>query len=346
MPSHSQSLQFPFETPPVGAAPVEVAAGLFWLRLPLPGRLDHVNAWLCDGSDGWTIIDCGMNSAETQAVWDRTFETTLAARRVSDILVTHGHVDHVGYLGALAERSGAAVWMSLSEYLTAGMRITEPENRIAEQAEIWLAWCGCPSNEGETIIANRIGIRSNFVPLPLQYRRLQTGDSFPAGGTTWEVRAFGGHAPEMITLFDPERHLLIAADQILSHITPSITVHPGEPCGDPLQEFFASFDTLAQLPVDTLVLPSHGAPFYGLHERLAQLRSHHEARLEQVEATLDTPQTPYAVARMVFARAMAGNHARQALSETLAHLNYLERRGRVVADLDDRGVVHFSRKAG
>ncbi|MCR6672611.1 MBL fold metallo-hydrolase [Devosia ginsengisoli] len=292
---------------------------------------------------GWTVIDCGMNSAETRAVWDRTFETTLASRGVGDILVTHGHVDHVGYLGTLAERSGATVWMSLAEYLTAGLRITEPEERTAEQANIWLAWCGCPTDEGETIIANRIGVRSNFVPLPVQYRRLQTGDSFLAGGASWEVRAFGGHAPEMITLFDPGRHLLIAADQVLSHITPSITVHPGEPYGDPLQEFFASFDVLAQLPADTLVLPSHGAPFYGLHERLAQLRSHHEARLDQVEATLDTPQTAYAVALMVFARAMAGSHARQALSETLAHLNYLQRRGRVVTSLDDNGAARFAR---
>ena len=56
---------------------IEVASGVFWLRMPLPFALDHINLWLLadeiDGVKGWTAIDCGYGNAATRALWEAHF---------------------------------------------------------------------------------------------------------------------------------------------------------------------------------------------------------------------------------------------------------------------------------
>jgi glyoxylase-like metal-dependent hydrolase (beta-lactamase superfamily II) len=58
----------------------------------------------------------------------------------------------------------------------------------------------------------------------------------------------------------------------------------GEPEANPLKAWFNSLEQfLGALPADTLVLPAHNAPFYGLHERLRFLIEHHEDHLLALE---------------------------------------------------------------
>jgi len=85
--------------------------------------------------------------------------------------------------------------------------------------------------------------------------------------------------------FNPLR-LMNASDQILSHITPSVIVPLAQPDANPIKEYLNSLARLESLPSDTLVLPSHGIPFRALHARLAQLREHHQMRLDDVDPSL------------------------------------------------------------
>jgi glyoxylase-like metal-dependent hydrolase (beta-lactamase superfamily II) len=52
-------LMFPHTQPPEPRKPITIAPGVQWLRLPLPYRLDHVNAYLIEDNDGWTVLDTG-----------------------------------------------------------------------------------------------------------------------------------------------------------------------------------------------------------------------------------------------------------------------------------------------
>ncbi len=93
-----------------------------------------------------------------------------------------------------------------------------------------------------------------------------------------------GHAPEMVCLHSAARGILIAADQVLPRISPHIGSHASEPEADPLGDFLRSLMRFAALPEDTLVLPSHGEPFHGLHGRIAALKDHHGERLDRLRA--------------------------------------------------------------
>ena len=85
----------------------------------LPFALDHINLWMLEDGDGWTLVDTGLADAPTRAQWEQVFAATLGARAVRRILVTHFHPDHAGNAGWLCERFGVPLWMTQGEYLTA-----------------------------------------------------------------------------------------------------------------------------------------------------------------------------------------------------------------------------------
>ena len=96
-----------------------LSSKIFWLRLRLPFALNHVNVWLCDDGDGWTIVDTGYGDAPTRAVWEAALAGLLDGRPLHRVLVTHFHPDHFGQAGWLCERTGAELCMSRTEWLAA-----------------------------------------------------------------------------------------------------------------------------------------------------------------------------------------------------------------------------------
>jgi glyoxylase-like metal-dependent hydrolase (beta-lactamase superfamily II) len=58
--------------------PLELAEGLLLLRLPLPFALNHVNVYLLEEDDGWTIVDCGLDTPATRQIAIRRIEVTRA----------------------------------------------------------------------------------------------------------------------------------------------------------------------------------------------------------------------------------------------------------------------------
>ena len=162
---------------------------------------------------------------------------------------------------------------------------------------------------------------------PAVHLVLEAGQELTLAGSRWRIIIGEGHAPEQVTLFSPERRLLIAADQILPRISPVVGVWASSPDADPLGEFLRSLDRYRDLPDDTRVLPSHDAPFRNLHARLDGLVTHHEERLSLALEACREPATAAAVLSRLFTRARYDAHQTGfALAETLAHLNRLWRR--------------------
>jgi glyoxylase-like metal-dependent hydrolase (beta-lactamase superfamily II) len=151
----------------------------------------------------------------------------------------------------------------------------------------------------------------------------------------------GGHSPEHASYYCETDRILIAGDQILSHIAPSVIVPMTQPDANPMKEYLESLDRFVSLPPDTLVLPSHGVPFRALHTRLAQLREHHQARLDDVASIVNGKTTAFAIAQDVFPRVLYAN-PRQAFGESLAHLNMLASMGRLTRDVGATGAITFA----
>lgn len=140
---------------------------------------------------------------------------------------------------------------------------------------------------------------------------------------------------------------LISGDRVLPRISIStnVSVWPMEPEGDPLAQYLHSLERLRELPPATLVLPSHGLPFRGLHRRIDELCAHHEARLTR---TLEVCREPRAAAELLpglFGRDFNDYQLLFAMGEAIAHLNHLMHAARLARCADDDGCYRFERTA-
>ncbi|MFO1039141.1 MAG: MBL fold metallo-hydrolase [Geminicoccaceae bacterium] len=330
------------EAPPVGTWR-EWAPGLLWLRLRLPFALDHVNVWLLDDGDSWTVIDGGVHDAATNAVWDTVLAGPLAGRPVGRVLATHFHPDHVGQCGRLVALTGAPLLMSRLEWLYARWLSLDLTEEFVTAGDEHYRRGGMPDALIDRSHARGNAYAKGVVPPPASYQRVAAGDRLRLAGSDWEVIIGEGHAPEQVTLWSPERNILIAADQILPRISPVVGVWATDPESDPLGDFLTSLERYRHLPEDCTVLPSHGLPFVGLHQRREQLARHHDERLDAVLGACVEPHTAYEVLRVLFPRELDAHQTGFALAETLAHLNRLRRAGTIERSMREDGVSLYRR---
>jgi glyoxylase-like metal-dependent hydrolase (beta-lactamase superfamily II) len=334
-------LKFTVQRPPAYGELTDVLPGLYWVRLPVPLTLNHVNCWLLDNGPGWTLVDCGMNTDDIFEIWDKLWRGLLRSRPLQSLTLTHAHIDHFGFAGYLVKETKCAVRLPLAEWLNAWVMWHEREEGLNEQFVSFMK-CNGASDEDAAAIAGAqrkpkyLGLRP-----PREFARIRDGDVVTMGRREWRVMTAGGHSPEHASFYCENDRILISGDQILSHITPSVMVPSSQPEANPMKDYLESLAQFDPLPPDTLVLPSHGLPFRALHTRLAQLRDYHQARLDDVASVVTGNITAFAVAQEVFPRALYDN-PRQALGESLAHLNMLASMGRLARDIDAAGSISFA----
>ena len=181
-------------------------------------------------------------------------------------------------------------------------------------------------------------------PLPESYHRLRADDELSIGGYQWKVIIGRGHSPEHACLYCEEQNLLISGDQLLPTISSNVSVYPTEPLANPLHEWITSLGDLKNaVPQDVLVLPAHGKPFRGAHERLDSLIAEHEDGLQALEAWCEEPKRATDVFPTLFNREINDANLIMATGEAVAHLNYLLEQGRVSVEADNNGVNWYQK---
>lgn len=179
-------------------------------------------------------------------------------------------------------------------------------------------------------------------PLPESYRRLRDGDRLQIGQRQWEVLVGRGHSPEHACLYCRDNNVLISGDQLLPTISSNVSVYPTEPESNPLADWLESLEAMKErLPDDVLVLPAHGKPFRGAHERLQSLVDEHHDCLTSLQAVCAEPRRAVDVFSTLFKSPITGNNLIMATGESIAHLNYLLHAGRVTVATDDDGVKWY-----
>ena len=331
---------------PTPQSPEQIAEGVYWARFPMPMSLDHINVWLLEDGDGWTVVDTCLGLDSAREIWEQLFGSIMQGRPITRIVCTHMHPDHVGLAGWLTERFGAELWMSREEFLMCRAMAADTGRAAPAVALRFYRAAGYDEQQ----LTNYKGKFGNFgraiSPLPDSFRRLVDLETITIGGRYWQVVVGCGHSPEHVALYCPALKLLISGDQVLPRITPNVSVFPTEPNGDPLHEWLSSSARIREmLPDDVLVLPAHEAPFYGLHVRLSQLIEAHNRDLRGLFDYLDQPRRAVDCFPPLFTREIDQDSLGLATGETLAHLNCLLGRRRITRTRDAQGVDWYQQIA-
>ena len=322
-----KTIDYVYDDAPAPGTARRVAPGVYWIRMPLPFPLDHINLWLLEDGDGWTLIDSGFNTDETRRCWDGVFTGALGGKSPRRLICTHFHPDHMGLAGWLCERWKIAMWTTAGEW-TAGQKFWNGKSTAHLDPEFFRK-AGCTEDDLDGFSQKVNGVRRRFSPLPDGYRAIVEGEVIEIGGRGWRVITAKGHSPDHACLYAADIGVLIAGDQVLPRITPNIAVHADAPDANPLGDFLGGFEKFRALPAATLVLPSHIRPFTGLHARLDEMDAHHRDRLAVTADACASPATAAQVRQVLFKRELDAHQSFLALGETIAHLNYLMAEGRV-----------------
>ncbi|CAN5492991.1 MBL fold metallo-hydrolase [soil metagenome] len=344
MATSHKGLTYPFGgAEPAQGEVMRVAPGIGWVRLNLPGPLKHINCWLLDDEGGAALVDTGFNLDESRADWKLLAKGPLAGIRITQVIGTHFHPDHIGLAGWMCDHHDAPLLMTRGEWLTARMLAADARDAVPDEM---IAFRRASGWNEEQIAAEAArgwaGFRRIITPLPLSYTRLWDGEMRSIGGREWRVVVGSGHSPEHACLLDEAAGVLISGDQVLPRISPNVSLGITEPGADPLGEWFDSIAKLKQLPADLLVLPGHGDPFTGLHARLDAMDREHRERLDELEIFLAEPRRAVDCFGRLFRRAIGQDMLGMASGEALAHLRRLEIEGRAVKETRD-GVWWYSR---
>lgn len=349
-------IQYPFGTTvPAEGETLLVAPGVKWIRMGLPFALDHINLWLLrdhlpdpDGTivDGWTVVDCCIDSATTRAQWEQVFVSGLEGLPILRVIVTHMHPDHIGLAHWLCERWNVRLWISATDYHVARTAIYDRNGFGGEASAKFYTLHGAQDNGFLDHVRGRVSYFPTLVPaLPPVFRRIMDGNVVEIGGRPWRCISGYGHAPEHIALYCPALSLLISGDMVLPRISTNISVHAAEPESNPLKLFLESLLRYLELSAETLVLPSHGKPFLGLHERIQQLQDHHQDRLGEILAAAEQGSLSAAdVLPIMFQRKLDTHQMTFAMGEALAHLHLLWFDGSLQRIRDSAGVHRFQRR--
>ena len=193
------------------------------------GWLSSNNVLLLDRS-GVALVDSGYGSHAGQTL--ALVEHALAGGRLSWLLNTHCHSDHMGGNAALQARYGC--------------RTSIPEG----EAPLIDAW-----DEHALVLAfadqrcDRFRYDDTFA----------SGDQLHLGGLEWQVIAAPGHDPRAIMFYSPEERVLISGDALWENgfgvVFPRLFGNE-----QALAEARRTLESIAALDV-RLVIPGHGRPF-------------------------------------------------------------------------------------
>jgi glyoxylase-like metal-dependent hydrolase (beta-lactamase superfamily II) len=335
----SEAVAFPNLVPPEPGQVLDVAPGVKWAQFPLPFLLDHVNVFLIEDDGGWAAIDTGIGLEATRLAWEAIFAGPLHGERLTRVICTHFHPDHVGQVGWLTERFGCQLSMTRNEFL---FTLALQNHAFASNPGFY-AERGLAAEEAGEVATGGHGYLRLISGLPTQFHRLKAGETLRIGGRDFHIHTGGGHAPEQAMLSCASDKLFFSADQVLTRISPNISVQSMEPEANPLGEYLRSLETLGEtLPADALVLPGHHVPFTGLHTRLGELAAHHETRCALIaEACHSQPSSAADLLPMLFKRDMDPHQTGFAFGEVVAHINHMREQGELSQHRDEDGILRL-----
>jgi glyoxylase-like metal-dependent hydrolase (beta-lactamase superfamily II) len=321
---------------------VMVTDDIWWVRMPLPFRLNHVNLYVLRADDGLTVVDTGIFSKQTAEIWRQLLKAApFSDYPIRRLLITHHHPDHIGYAADLADMTGAEVLMSQVEYEKSNLLTKMDDDVFAEM--MYARYVGYGLGEDALSALTDRGNHYREKIEELGTPRFITADDTIAGlHGNWQIRCDRGHSDDHIGLYDAARRIYLSGDFLLPRITPNIASPLGSAPDDMLGHYFGYLADMLTWGDDWLVLPGHDWAFHALSTRAADLITHHQDRLMQLLNRADQgPITVKDAMDTLFAMELNEHERYFASGEAHAHLYHLVQQKAMTNETSSQGITWY-----
>ena len=282
-----------------------------------------INVYLIDCHGAWTLVDTGMNTADSVATLEEAFgQVGIKVEDLDLVIGTHHHVDHFGTSAVIKKRSGAQTLLHEFEVERVNRMLTLGPPAARPEAREFFVTHGFPIDKYplEGMRPTWMGT-DMYNPLPQPDKFLSDGDVIPIGDRKIEIIWTPGHAPGHCVVYLRKEKVLIVGDHLLPKITPHVGLYPSSPAQNPLGDFVSSQLKVQRFDVE-LVLPAHGGIYHDHRHRANQLIEHHRYReAEMLDIVRRQPKCAFEIASHVFGdEERPIFHVMAATFETIAHL--------------------------
>ena len=310
----------------------QITEDIVQVQLPLPYALSIVNCYLLRGSDGWTLLDTGLNTAAGRAQWQRAMKTLdIRPGDIEKIVLTHMHPDHFGMAGWWQRQVDTPIPLFLPEREQLLAQVFYRRENSASYHQ-WMLDCGMDRETVDNVEDALRSTRDLTRPHPLSQEYLKADSLVELGTRRFRAIHAPGHSDGQMIFYDEADKLMLCGDHVLMKITPNIGSWPHTEA-DPLGRFLDSLRSLAAMEV-RLALPGHRWLISDWRGRIEELIAHHELRLQHtLDALAAGATTVYEVSEKLFdLQRLTPHEWRFAMAEALAHLNCLHTRDQAVCE--------------
>ncbi len=316
--------------------------GIHRLEIPTPFAVGRVNCYLLD-DEPLTLIDTGPNSGKSLDELQRQLEAAgHALEELELIVISHQHIDHLGLVDIVAERSGAEVAALdlLAPFVESYGTDTERDDEFA--ADVMLRY-GIPEDLVSALRSVSASFRGWGAAATVT-RQLADGEILALRDRSLEVQHRPGHSPSDTVFWDEERRILIAADHLIANISSNPLL--SRPLDDSTHErpkalitYLRSLARTRELQAQ-IVLPGHGEPVTDHEVLIGERFAMHRRRAERLRRLIaERPRTAYELAQELWGN-VAVTQAFLTLSEVVGHVDLLVEAG-VVREVVAGDVITF-----
>lgn len=315
---------------------------IYSVPVVLPNNpLKNLNCYVVKTPEGNLVIDTGFNMPECLAALTEGLRELDIDMDRTTLFLTHLHSDHVGLVGHIAT-PGTRVLMGRKDY---DMLASSLAPQHWEWMERRFYREGLSKEQLE--LQRTVNPARRFAPeriFPAQ--TVEDGDRFTIGGYEFSCIWTPGHTPGHMCLYLDREGILFAGDHILFDITPNITMWRGTE--DSLGDYLQSLQKIRALDL-RLTLPAHRKNDMDVYERIRQIEQHHDRRIAQALSIVrEHPGINACGIGAQMSWKMRGKNWEEfpiqqkwfAIGETIAHLDYLIRRGKVIRHDEDEMISY------
>ena len=326
--------------------PVEVwrriaEAGIRVLRIPTPFRVGRVNVYLLE-DEPLTLVDSGPNSGKALDELERQLEAL--GHRIEElqlVIITHQHIDHLGLVDIVANRSGAEV-----AALDLLVPFVENFGADAERDDAEAAALMRRHGISEEVVSALRQVTGSFRAWGAKAkvtRPLSDGEILELRDRGLEIQHRPGHSPSDTVFWDAERRILLAADHLIKHISSNPLIsRPLDGSAERTQALVAYLGSLKrtrELPAE-IVLSGHGEPITDHRALIDERFALHQRRAEKLYGLIAAePRTGHELAQALWGD-VAVTQAFLTLSEVIGHVDLLVNAG-YVREVEENEVVRY-----